>query len=46
MMDEHELEDRADWLRDQLRYHSYRYYVLNDPMISDFEWDQLLAELT
>nr|HID12651.1 NAD-dependent DNA ligase LigA [Anaerolineae bacterium] len=32
-------------LRDQLRYHNYRYYVLNDPIISDAEYDALLDEL-
>ena len=28
-------------LRDVLRLHEYRYYILNDPLISDFEYDQL-----
>ncbi|MBN1643086.1 MAG: NAD-dependent DNA ligase LigA [Anaerolineae bacterium] len=28
-----------------LRYHNYRYYVLNDPVISDREYDLLLREL-
>jgi DNA ligase (NAD+) len=28
-------------LRDVLRFHEYRYYILNDPLISDFEYDQL-----
>ncbi|WP_207497052.1 NAD-dependent DNA ligase LigA [Aridibaculum aurantiacum] len=28
-------------LRDILRFHEYRYYVLNDPLISDAEYDQL-----
>jgi DNA ligase (NAD+) len=32
-------------LRDVLRFHEYRYYVLNDPLISDFEYDQLYKEL-
>lgn len=32
-------------LRDALRFHEYRYYVLNDPLISDFEYDQLFKEL-
>ena len=31
----------ADDLRKLLRFHEYRYYVLNDPLISDFEYDQL-----
>ncbi len=36
---------RLEQLREQLRYHSHRYYVLNDPAISDYEYDQLLHEL-
>src|SRR3954463_9066501 len=28
-------------LRDVLKFHEYRYYVLNDPLISDTEYDQL-----
>ncbi len=44
-MDESDLRQRAAQLRDELRIHNYRYYVLDDPIISDFEYDQLLAEL-
>ncbi len=32
-------------LRDVLRFHEYRYYILNDPLISDAEYDQLFKEL-
>lgn len=32
-------------LREQLNYHNYRYYVLDDPVISDHEYDQLMREL-
>src|SRR6187551_1572190 len=32
-------------LRDVLRFHEYRYYILNDPLISDFEYDQLYKTL-
>lgn len=32
-------------LREELRYHNYRYYVLDAPVISDAEYDRLLAEL-
>ncbi len=38
------LEDIA-FLRNTLRFHEYRYYVLNDPLISDFEYDQLYNQL-
>ncbi len=36
---------RATDLRDQLRHHAYRYYVLDEPEISDAEYDGLLHEL-
>ena len=32
-------------LRNVLRFHEYRYYILNDPLISDFEYDQLFKAL-
>ncbi|GAB4581479.1 MAG: NAD-dependent DNA ligase LigA [Anaerolineales bacterium] len=32
-------------LREQIHYHNYRYNVLDDPVISDYEFDRLLAEL-
>ena len=36
-----EIED----LRNVLRFHEYRYYILNDPLISDFEYDHLFKAL-
>ena len=36
---------RIEKLREQIREHEYRYYVLDQPTISDFEFDQLLREL-
>ncbi|HEY4002785.1 MAG TPA: NAD-dependent DNA ligase LigA, partial [Candidatus Xenobia bacterium] len=32
-------------LRAQLRHHEYRYYVLNDPEVSDVEYDKLYRAL-
>ncbi len=32
-------------LRERINYHNYRYYVLADPVISDAEYDELVAEL-
>lgn len=32
-------------LREVLRFHEYRYYVLSDPLISDFEYDTLYKSL-
>lgn len=36
---------KTEPLRNVLRFHEYRYYVLNDPLISDFEYDQLYKAL-
>jgi DNA ligase (NAD+) len=38
-------EQRAAELREALRYHAYRYYVLDDPEASDAEYDALLRQL-
>ncbi|MBU0497177.1 MAG: NAD-dependent DNA ligase LigA [Candidatus Thermoplasmatota archaeon] len=38
-------EKRVVELRKEIEYHNYQYYVKNDPVISDFEFDQLLKEL-
>jgi DNA ligase (NAD+) len=32
-------------LKAVLRFHEYRYYIMNDPLISDFEYDQLFTWL-
>lgn len=32
-------------LREVLRFHEYRYYVLNDPLIADLEYDRLFKSL-
>jgi DNA ligase (NAD+) len=37
--------ERIAHLRDQIRHHEERYYVLNDPEISDTEFDLLVKEL-
>ncbi|MDF2186866.1 NAD-dependent DNA ligase LigA [Paraflavitalea sp. CAU 1676] len=34
-----------DHLREALRFHEYRYYVINDPLVADFEYDQLYKTL-
>jgi DNA ligase (NAD+) len=39
------LADRAAELRRLVEHHSYRYYVLDDPEISDAEYDRLFDEL-
>jgi DNA ligase (NAD+) len=36
---------RVETLRDHIRHHEYRYYVLDDPEISDADFDRLMNEL-
>jgi len=36
---------RAAELRDNIEYHNYRYYSLDDPLVPDAEYDRLLREL-
>lgn len=38
-------EARIGQLRELIRHHDRKYYLENDPEISDYEYDQLLAEL-
>lgn len=35
------VKNKTEDLRNCLRFHEYRYYVQNDPLISDFEYDTL-----
>ena len=42
---EKDIETRLERWRDKIRYHEHRYYVLDDPEISDAEFDQLMNEL-
>ena len=35
------MNGKVETLRDILRFHEYRYYVQNDPLISDYEYDSL-----
>ncbi len=39
------VEEQVKKLRELLNYHSYRYYVLDSPEISDAEYDRLMREL-
>src|SRR5712692_10879843 len=40
-----DLEKKIESLRDRIRHHEYRYYVLDDPEITDAEFDQLMNQL-
>ena len=39
------IEVRLKQLRDDLNKYAYNYYVLDNPLISDFEYDHLYKEL-
>jgi DNA ligase (NAD+) len=44
-MDTESLHQRLGELRKQVNFHNYRYHVLDSPVISDAEYDQLQVEL-
>ena len=39
------IEKQIEDLRNQIRHHDYLYYCLDNPEISDFEYDMLMLEL-
>jgi DNA ligase (NAD+) len=39
------IRQRIKELREAIEYHNYRYYVLDDPEISDGEYDRMMREL-
>jgi DNA ligase (NAD+) len=45
MTSRRDAEKRIAALREQLRHHNYRYYVLDDPEVPDAEYDKLMREL-
>jgi len=40
-----EIEPRIAFLRQELHQHNHRYFVLDDPVISDAEYDRMMKEL-
>jgi hypothetical protein len=40
-----EARRRADELRSEIAHHNYRYYVLDDPEVSDGDYDEMMREL-
>ena len=40
-----QIAKEAESLREQINYHNYRYYVLDDPEIPDVEYDRLMRQL-
>jgi len=45
-MDKKQAKERIEQLKKELTEHNYRYYVLAQPTITDFEYDKLMEELT
>ncbi|HUY12966.1 MAG TPA: NAD-dependent DNA ligase LigA [Terriglobia bacterium] len=39
------IQSEIERLREEIRYHEHRYYGLNDPQISDSEFDKLMSRL-
>lgn len=39
------LKKELDGLRSSIHFHNYRYHVLDDPLISDYEYDQMMVRL-
>jgi len=44
-MSQADIIQEYEQLKEDIRFHNYRYYVLNDPVISDYEYDQKLKQL-
>jgi DNA ligase (NAD+) len=44
-MNDQELHNRLNVLKSEINYHNYKYHVLDAPVISDYEYDQLIKEL-
>ncbi|MFN3019716.1 NAD-dependent DNA ligase LigA [Chryseobacterium sp. TY3] len=41
----HDIQHKIEALRQELHQHNYNYYILDEPSISDFEFDVMLKEL-
>ncbi len=44
-MSEAELKQELQKLKNELNFHSYRYHVLDAPLISDYEYDRMMKRL-
>ena len=44
-MDKPSIRNRIETLRKKLHEHNYRYYVLSEPVISDYDYDMMINEL-
>lgn len=41
----HSVAEKIDSLRKVIKYHDWRYYVLSEPIITDFDYDSLFKQL-
>jgi DNA ligase (NAD+) len=44
-MNKNEAKKQIKKLREEINYHNYKYYVENNPVVSDYEYDMLLKKL-
>lgn len=44
-MVDNKIKEKIERLREIIHYHDYKYYLENNPEISDYEYDQLMREL-
>ena len=44
-MVDNKIRGKIERLREEIHYHDYKYYIENNPEISDYEYDQLMREL-
>lgn len=44
-LEERSAAERIDELRSLIEFHEWKYYIQNDPVISDYEYDQLYKQL-
>ena len=40
-----EVKNKIEKLREELRYHEHKYHVLDNPEISDAEYEEMMNEL-
>ena len=39
------MKERVKYLKEEINKHNYNYYVMDNPTISDYEYDMLFKEL-
>ena len=39
------ISDKISSLREKIHHHNHRYYILDDPIIHDYDFDMMLEEL-